>query len=259
MPVTHSRSTDAPLRIGVSACFFYPDAERELFKNKTLLYAEESMLTWIMRHGALPVIVPRVSDRFPVAELVAALDGLVLSGGSDVAPRSYGEQAERADWEGDYVRDQYEIALIEECLARDKPVLGVCRGIQVLNVALGGTLYQDIGTALPEALVHRDWEVYDQLFHDVEIAPDSTLAGLFGTTSGRINSVHHQAIKDLGRGLIVEAHSPRDGIIEAVRLDDSTYVAAIQWHPEFQEPADDELLSPSPVIEEFLRAICDRK
>jgi putative glutamine amidotransferase len=255
---TRRPNAGRPIRLGVSACLSHPDDTRQIFKGKTLLYAEESMLQWIMRHGALPMLIPRAYDGFSIGELVEQVDGLLLEGGADVSPLSYGEAPLKPEWAGDCERDQYEITLIEACLRRDKPILGVCRGIQMLNVALGGTLYQDIQTALPDALVHRDWEQYDQLFHEVRIDSGSYLHRLFDTTGGTINSVHHQSVKALGRDLVVEAISPEDGIIEAVRLAGDNYAVAIQWHPEFQDPANGTLLDPSPVLNDFLREI-DRR
>lgn len=247
-------------RIGMSACFFHPDPQRNVFKGRTLLYVEQSMAAYLMKEGVLPCMVPPPAGRFAVDDLVAQLDGLLLQGGSDVSPKSYGEEPLRPEWAGDYVRDQYEIALIEACVAQDKPVLGICRGPQIMNVAAGGTLFQDISTQNPDALVHRDWEIYDANAHEVEIEPGSGLAQLYpGVARGTINSVHHQGIKDLGAGYRVEARSPADGIIEAIRSEDpGRYLFGVQWHPEFQDGADDRLLDPRPILREFLDAVAAR-
>ncbi len=252
--------TTRPLRIGLSAALDYPDEHRRLFKDRILLYAEESMLRWLMTQGALPVLIPRPSGSLTLADLLADVDALLLQGGTDVAPSSYGEEPLQPAWNGDAERDQYEISLIHACLERDIPLLGICRGIQILNVALGGTLYQDIRTAMPTALVHRDWDQYDRLSQDVKFTAGSHLQQLYGVTTARINSVHHQAIKQPGRQLIVEARSPADGIIEAVRLETeaATYALGIQWHPEFQLPEDTDLLDPAPLLQDFLRAARQR-
>jgi putative glutamine amidotransferase len=125
------------LRVGVSACFFHADPQRNLFKGKTLLYAEESMLAWLMSAGVMPVLVPRAGGLLEMGDFLADLDGLVLQGGSDMSPLHYGEEPVRPEWAGDGVRDLYEMDLVRSCLERRLPLLGVCRGAQVLNVALG--------------------------------------------------------------------------------------------------------------------------
>ena len=165
------------LKIGLSACFFHADPKRAIFKGKTLQYLEQSMAHWMMREGALVFLIPNPEPGSSVKlrDLVAQMDGLVLQGGSDVCPKSYGEKALKPEWEGDYIRDQYEIALTREFMTQDKPVLGVCRGAQLLNVAFGGTLYQDIETQVEGARNHRNWEIYDQNFHEIRIEEGTLL------------------------------------------------------------------------------------
>lgn len=234
------------LRIGVSACFFHADPNRPIFTGKTLQYVEQSIVHWVQSSGALALMVPSPAGRtqrgdVQLSHYAELLDGLVLEGGSDMWPGSYGEQPLKPEWNGDRIRDEYEIALARAFIERGKPVLGVCRGLQVLNVAFGGTLYQDITTQKPEALRHRDARVYDQLYHAIEFVPGTRLAALYPTVSGAIvNSVHHQGIRDLAPDMIVEARCPDDGLIEAIRYDNvrgaiKSYVAAVQWHPEFHE------------------------
>jgi putative glutamine amidotransferase len=244
------------LKIGVSACFFHPDSERNTFKSKTLLYLEESMAKWLMGEGVMPVLIPRPSGSFSFEKLLGEVDGIVLQGGTDVSPQSYHEKPLRPEWAGDVVRDQYEIQLIQIALNMKIPLLGVCRGIQILNVALGGTLYQDIQTQKKDALCHRDAEIYDQLFHDLRFEKGALLEKIYGENEVRINSVHHQGIKDLAPDLIVEARSVSDGMIEAVRLKSpQPFFYGIQWHPEFQadrNPGDSKLLDPVPLLRFFL-------
>lgn len=249
---------EGPPRIGVSACFFHADPERPVFKGKTLLYLEESMARYVMGAGGLPVMLPRSAGVFSVADLVAGIDGLVLQGGSDVAPASYGQSPLRSEWSGDAPRDAYEIALIQACLASDTPILGICRGLQIINVALGGTLLQDIATQVPQAQTHRDWHRYDELRHGVRLERGPVRA-LFGDASeGVINSVHHQAVSDLGSALTVDARS-EDGTIEALHLRDrGAYCLGVQWHPEFQTP-DDGLLPAASVIADFMAAVARRR
>lgn len=257
-------------RIGVSACFFHADPKRNLFKGKTLLYAEESMLRFLMEHGALPVLLPRAYGRLEVADLVSEIDGLLLQGGADMAPESYGETPLRPEWSGDRLRDVYEMELVEACLAADRPILGVCRGHQVLNVALGGSLYQDVELMHPEKRTHRNWDLYDAHGHEIAVAPDSALARWYGLTAaapcGKVNSVHHQAVHRLGHDLVVEAHSVPDGVIEAIRYvgrnaDGHTpFAYGVQWHPEFMADADDDgLLDPDVLAGAFLEEVNRRK
>jgi putative glutamine amidotransferase len=244
------------LRVGLSSCFFHADPQRPIFKGKTLLYAEESMVELLSRAGALTYLVPRVVDGGPsVADYVGDLDGLVLQGGSDVCPRTYGQEPLRPEWEGDEPRDRYEIELIQAFVDAGKPVLGICRGLQVLNVAFGGTLHQDIETQVPGALRHRDWDLYDANHHQVDLAEGEWLARLYGG-GGRVivSSVHHQAVDDLAPGFEVEARSVGDGMVEAIRRPGEVYVAAVQWHPEFTPADRGELLDPRPLVEDFLAA-----
>jgi putative glutamine amidotransferase len=138
--------------------------------------------------------------------------------------------------------------------------LGLCRGHQLLNVALGGTLYQDIPTQVPSAVSHLDRPIYEKNSHEVEFEPDSHLLKIYpGQQRVRVNSVHHQAVKDLGRGLKVEARSIPDGLIEAIRLEGAGYAMGLQWHPEFQDPKDITILSPKPLLMDFLKAAEKRK
>jgi putative glutamine amidotransferase len=247
------------LKIGISACFFHADPARPIFTGKTLQYVEQSVAHWVMSTGALAVMVPNpAGDTFRgdvrLADYADWLDGLVLEGGSDVWPGSYGEQPLQERWSGDRVRDGYETSLLEAFVARGKPVFGVCRGLQLMNVAYGGTLWQDIPTQQPQARAHRDAGLYDQLFHDVEFLPGSALAAVLGgITRARVNSVHHQAIKDLAPGFVVEAWSPDDHVIEAIRRPGDSFVAAVQWHPEFHR-ADTGVLDDGPILAEFLSA-----
>ena len=253
------------LKIGISACFFHADPNRPIFTGKTLQYVEQSIAHWVMSTGALAVMIP--SPAGPAAETRQGdvtldhyaqwLDGLVLEGGSDVWPGSYGESPRWEKWSGDRVRDEYEMALVAAFARVGKPVFGVCRGLQLLNVAFGGTLYQDVATQCPSAIVHRDAAIYDRNFHDVEFVRGSTLAELYPRLpSARVNSVHHQAIKDLATGFEVEARCREDGVIEAIRRArdaGGSYIAAVQWHPEFHHP-DLGTLDDAPILEDFLSA-----
>jgi putative glutamine amidotransferase len=258
--------TNHPLRIGVASCFFHADPKRPIFKGKTLLYLEQSLAHWLMAGGAVPLLLPTPAAGIRAADLVGGVDALVLQGGSDVAPESYGETPIRPEWAGDRVRDRYETELVRSAMALDRPVLGVCRGLQMLNVIFGGSLIQDIATQCPGFPSHREFERYDQLQHDVSIEPEAWLARVYpGRTRSRVNTVHHQAIKVLGRGLQVEARSVPDGLIEAVRYQaepaekPGPWIYAVQWHPEFQDPADPSLLPTAPLRDFFLEAATEHR
>ena len=209
----------ARLRIGISACLFHPDPSRVAAPSKTLQWIEQSTAHWVMSQGALPFMVPSpfgdtARGDVGVRDYAQVLDGLVLHGGADVSPAAYGETPLRPEWSGDPLRDEYDIALVRAFVAAGKPVFGICRGLQLINVAHGGTLYQDIATQRAGALVHRDAAAYDLNFHEVDILPDTRLAQLLGGRGRhRINSVHHQGFKDLAPGFALEAVSPEDGVI----------------------------------------------
>jgi putative glutamine amidotransferase len=250
-------------RIGISACFFHPDDERLIFKGKTLLYLEQSMAFWVQSGGALTYLIPAADPDGPLdADAFAAdLDGLLLHGGADVCPRSYGEEPLKPEWEGDEIRDRYEIELVRAFRDAGKPVLGICRGAQIMNVAFGGTLYQDILTQTDTERVHRSQELYDHNVHHVDVVDGSGLAKLYpGEATVKVNSVHHQAVKDVGAGLVVEARSSDDGIVEAIRYQGdidgdgaAAYAFAVQWHPEFFKGVDDgSMLDNDPILTEFL-------
>jgi putative glutamine amidotransferase len=255
------------LKIGISACFFHEDRERPIFKGMTLQYIEQNVAHWLMQRDVLAFMVPspegrtrRPGSKATVDAYAAELDGLVLMGGSDVCPETYGEKALKPEWNGDRIRDDYEIALYRAFTASGKPVLGVCRGAQVINVAQGGTLWQDLAAQVPGSLAHRNWAIYEQNCHATSFVRGSRLAELYpGATIVKTNSIHHQAIKDLGRDLVVEAWSEPDRIAEAIRSTGRGYVFAVQWHPEFHAPDDPSFLDDTPILDEFLAAASRHK
>ena len=255
-----------PLRIGVSARLLYPDPSRSFLPHKSIQYLEQSAANWIMSGEVLAFMIPEMSLATPhlprtlrVKHYVDALDGLLLQGGADMSPKSYGEQPMNPLWAGDEIRDAYEIELFHEFVTQGKPVFGICRGHQVINVALGGSLFQDIATQCGPGH-HRDEAAYDKCFHDVKILPGTWLARLYPKVEvARINTIHHQAVNRLGEGLVVEAVSEPDGLVEALRWEGHSFVVGVQWHPEFMDPKDPTLFDTRPLLRAFLDACEQRK
>lgn len=255
-----------PLKIGISARLLYPDPKRTFLPAKSVQYLEQSVANWVMSGDVLAFMIPEMSMATPhvpntikAKHYVDMLDGLVLQGGADMSPETYGETPINPRWAGDRIRDQYEIELFHEFVTQGKPVLGICRGHQVINVALGGTLYQDITTQCEGKLQHRHESKYDHHFHDVRILPGTWLSQLYGDPDVKhCNSIHHQAIKTLGEGLVVEALSEPDGIIEAVRWEGHCFVVGVQWHPEFIDPKDPALIESKPLLDAFVKA-CEQR
>ncbi|MDH4428365.1 MAG: gamma-glutamyl-gamma-aminobutyrate hydrolase family protein [Acidovorax sp.] len=255
------------LKIGLSACFQHADPTRPLFTNKTLQYVEQSIAHWIMSSGAIVVMVPCPTGDTARGDVTLQhyaqwLDGVVMHGGADVWPGNYGEEPLRDEWTGDRVRDIYDLALVKAFAEVGKPIFGVCRGLQLINVAFGGALYQDIETQHPGALQHRNATTYDQHFHDIQIVPDSRLAQLYpGMPRARVNSIHHQGIKRVAPDFVVEALSEPDGVPEAIRVKPApgrSYIAATQWHPEFHQQGSD-TLDDTAILKDFLAACQDAR
>ena len=245
------------LRIGISANFFYPDPARVAFSKKTLMYAEQELYTWVAEAGALPFMLPQLKNDSgtSITDMIKDMDGILFSGGADLCPKSYGEEPLRPEWSGDLNRDQYEIDVFNIAKDLGKPILGICRGHQLINVAMGGTLFQDIQTQIDNSHCHRDAEIYDGLKHDVSILPNTVLSEIYdGQEKATINTVHHQAVKDLGQGLVAMAYSEPDNILEAFCSDqDDEYIMGIQWHPEWIK--DTALLPADKIRTHFLDAV----
>lgn len=187
--------------------------------------------------GGVPVMLPLTRDRGELERLAAACDGFLLTGGQDVAPALYGGADPGRCGELCPERDAMETALLALARAQDKPVLGICRGIQLLNAALGGTLWQDLPTQCPSEVDHHQSGNYASPIHTVALQPGTPLAELLGSAPLPVNSLHHQAVRTLAPGLAPMAVAP-DGIVEAVYEPGRTFVWAVQWHPEFSWQTD---------------------
>ncbi len=180
--------------------------------------------------GGLPVIVPNISLS-DIGALVASLDGLLLSGGRDVAPERYGVAEYHPATEVDLPRDETEFGLVRAAVAQRIPILGICRGIQALNAALGGTLYQDLPTERPGPVAHRQSEARNVATHRLDVETDSLVARALGVTSLQVNTFHHQAVCEPAPSLRVSGYA-EDGLVEAVEATDGTFVVGVQYHPE---------------------------
>lgn len=194
----------------------------------------------VLEAGGLPILIPTGLDNERAAALAATLDGILFTGGGDVDVRRYNGQAHNRVGGVDSHRDELEIVLAQAAAASSQPFLGICRGAQVVNVALGGTLYSDIADQFSQSIVHNTDETLTRkyLAHEVAVQQDTRLAAILGTTPVRVNSLHHQAVQNPGAGLKVSGLAP-DGLVESLELDGHPFGILVQWHPEWltnQEP-----------------------
>ena len=194
-------------------------------------YALSDYSQAILHAGGAPVIVPTAQDPKSLGAILDSVQGLILSGGPDVHPRRYGEEPLAGLGEVDEALDQMELAAASLALAKNLPVFGICRGIQVLNVALGGTLYQDIPSQVPESICHTPKTDKAVNTHTVRIEAGSRLHKLLHKREIWVNGKHHQAIKDLAKGWVVAARA-KDGVVEAVEFPGKRFIVGVQWHPE---------------------------
>lgn len=181
--------------------------------------------------GGAPVVLPNVPDSRLIDGYLKTLDGLVFSGGADVAPGYYGQKSRPQTRVGDKRRDEFELLLLKKALKRKMPVFCICRGHQLLNVLLGGTLYQDISQYSRNALVHADSGQTNRILHPVRLLEYSLLKKIVGEPVIECNSSHHQAVDKPGKGLLITALSP-DGVIEGLELAGYPFLISVQWHPE---------------------------
>ena len=193
--------------------------------------------------GAVPVMIPLFDqDEATLRAVYDRLDGVLLAGGVDLEPGTFGETPHPRLGRTDAARDLVELKLARWAIAEGKPLLGLCRGHQVLNVALGGTLYQDIEAQVPGAIRHDYFPGFprDYLAHQVTVTPGSRLHAAARGSTMPVNSMHHQAVKTLAPGLVATAHA-EDGVIEAIEMEGPGYLVGVQWHPEVFEKRDERI------------------
>jgi len=209
--------------IGVTT---YPRAgERRLAFSLPAAYVDA-----VRAGGGVPILLPPGEER--PEDLLDGLHGVLFGGGGDLDPDLFGGPRHASVYGVDRERDAFELALVREGLARDRPTLAICRGQQVLNVATGGTLIQDIASSVAGADDHDPERERWELSHEVRLLPGSRLRQVLGEDSVAVNSFHHQAVKDLGQGLVASAWSVADGVIEGIESPTHRFVLGVQWHPE---------------------------
>jgi putative glutamine amidotransferase len=209
-------------------------------------------VTALENAGLIPVIIPPLAASGAAHDILSRVDGLVITGGEDVEPSRYGQRRSEKCGKSNGPRDETEISLIREASELRLPLLAICRGPQVVNVALGGTLIQDIPSEVPGALQHNSEDERATRVHDVTIDEGSRISRAIGENTIRVNSFHHQSVKDIAPGLIVTARAP-DGIVEGIEpADDDWWMMGIQWHPEEMND------SPEPWDRGLFRAFADR-
>lgn len=200
--------------------------------------------------GALPVMLPLTDDKDELDELFDHIDGLLFTGGHDVGPDVYGEKASDKCGTPCKLRDEMEAYLLDKALKSNKPLFGICRGIQFINAYMGGSLYQDLSSEHPSEVTHQMTKPYDRAVHKVSVKDNTLLAKIIGSGQYEVNSYHHQAIKRLADGLVSMAES-EDGLIEAVSVEGCKFALAVQWHPEFAYEKDEKCLL---LIQAFVNA-----
>lgn len=201
--------------------------------------------------GGIPINIPIIKDEEDYETYANLVDGIIFTGGLDISPLTYGENPVKEINLMSSRRDEYELGLFKKVYEMKKPILGICRGSQLMNVALGGSLYQDINTQVQEALGHAPKSMEaDEFFHWINIERNSQLYEIFGKDKIQVNSFHHQAIKELGKDLKVIALS-EDGIIEGIQGTKEGFVLGVQFHPEALSPRYPEYLK---IFEELITA-----
>lgn len=253
------------VKIGISAKFhdkapvFYGEA------NRSIQYLETSFASWVARNDALPFMIPSESLKsefeprtLNVSGYAQELDALILQGGVDVHPSLYGEKPDSTGVvKYDMVRDKYELALIRAFIKERKPILGICRGLQLLNIHYGGSLYTDLETDGFQK--HFDPSAQERFAHSVTCTTGGILGDIY-PDGGAVISVHHQGIKKLGSGLLVEAISEGDSLIEAIsHITEDEYVLAVQWHPEFDASGETSTLDGDKLMRLFLEVAKQKK
>jgi putative glutamine amidotransferase len=246
-------TSQQPARIGIVARRWNGRSDARGAQREAMFAMPVELAYALAETGALPLLF-EPSSKAAISAHVDAFDALVLQGGPNIDAALFGETRHADENEPDTERDTLDIALLEAFVARGKPVLGICRGCQLLNVAFGGTLYTDLPTQFGATQMHSDPERYVALEHEVILDADGYFFRLYERARGRVNSAHRQGIRRLASNLRAEARCASDGLIEAFRGRGEGYVVGVQWHPEFQSNRCDALLDRRALFVDFVSA-----
>lgn len=221
-------------------------------EGRDSLWMLPGYMNGIRAAGGLPVMLPLESEESALDQFCAMCDGILLTGGHDVSPELYGQERLPVCGATSPQRDRMEVGILKRAMEAEKPVLGICRGIQLINAMLGGTLWQDLPSQRPSAITHQQRPPYDAPAHSVTLLKDTPLSAMLACDTLDVNSYHHQAIRRLAEPLQPMALSP-DGLVEAVWHPQHRFLWGVQWHPEFSYRSDPAELK---IFEAFVRA-CD--
>ncbi len=221
--------------IGITCSMEYRDKKRKYPTAYAFDYVKRSYYEAVERSGGVPVVLPNTRRTELVDRFLSIVDGLIISGGNDVDPVFYGERKKVKNLSITRERDLFEIALVKKAKARQTPILGICRGMQLVNVALGGDLYQDFSYE-KKFLDHTlEGSILYNKRHPVVIQKESKLFHIIGKSRIMVNTSHHQMVRKVAPGLIATAWSERDGVIEAVESKGDRFLLCVQWHPELMK------------------------
>lgn len=239
-------------QILVEACVTKPLIGITTYNNKNahgrpIAAVQHTYIRAVTMGGGIPVLIPAILPQDDLNELYSHLQGILFSGGGDISLKYFSGEDHPSIHEVDDFRDIAEISLLKRSVNDGKPFLAICRGVQVMNVALGGTLYTHIPDQIHNSLRH-DNDEFTTLIHPVNVDETSKIAEIFGETLLHVNSLHHQGLKDVASNLRVVGHAP-DGVIEAVELPDHPYAIGVQWHPEW--------LTDQPVTQRLFKSFVD--
>ena len=219
--------------IGITPDFNPAIADSSRGRQEPLIFLLERYPRAILEAGGIPLMLPLTSSRKTIGEILAPLNGIVVTGGNfDIHPSIYGEEPLEALGQIKEERTQFELGLIALALKRNLPLLGVCGGAQAINVVLGGSLYQDIAAQIPAAMEHQQGALKERGGHLIKIHDGTKLQQIVGRDRIEVNTTHHQAVRKLGRSLVINA-TAKDGVIEGIESKEHSFVLGVQWHPEF--------------------------
>lgn len=231
--------------------------------SKTANTIDQHLAQWIVSLGLLPLLIPAIrlignNANIEVSDYAQLCDGLILQGGADVSPTYYGQTALHEDWAGDRIDDAYDMALTDAFLEHGKPIFGICRGMQLLNVSFGGSLYQDVASQILHTKPHGT-QAGKHHTHSVSLIGNTPMHGWFESCEGLVVSSHHQAVCNLGDRMQIQGLSD-DGIVEALYWSGPSFVAGVQWHPEYHDVhAGKSMLCSQALMAPFQDAVCKRK